>query len=243
MSALKDFEAAVGRESSALLSGWTPKDMASFSRNMEALFGLSIDDASSSLRVAAPREGLIGPLVAGLGEILDSAQCLRNIAIYVRRAPKANSGIEKGAYLRYHVENYLGELYILEKRLEAYLKTISRLFRLDPRQKELTDLAKSVRRVFKKSLSGADVARGVHVHQRRYTDLDLDRLRVLELVKDEGDSFGDMYDIAYRLARSRKRKWIERTNVVVDQLLDLYFAQLLTLLFDDEGHLKDPGSA
>ncbi|KAF0209029.1 MAG: hypothetical protein FD171_670 [Actinobacteria bacterium] len=241
MSAFEEFETALGRAGAAAMSTWTEDDQDRLARRIkEVLLGDAVDVPGTAQR--SSQKEFMPALIVGFGEIQESATCLRNVAVYVRRFPYANAGIEKGAYLRYHVENYLNELYILEKRLEAYIKVVSRLVS-DERGAELAKLSKSVRRVFKESLSGADVARGVHVHQRRYTDIHLERLKVLELVKTSDSRLEYLYELAYKETRTTKRVWIERTNTVVEGLLDQYFEQLLPLLFDVGGQLIPPASS
>ncbi len=101
-------------------------------RNIGALVWLEVDKQAEAWASTLTRWWYSYHFIE-FGEIMESVDNLHNIAVYIRRFPYARLGVEKGAFLRYHVENYLNELYILQKRMEAYLTAISRMYKLDPR--------------------------------------------------------------------------------------------------------------
>jgi predicted transcriptional regulator with HTH domain len=242
MPGFEDFHTAIGQTGSLLIQGMTEADREAANRNMSALLRESEPEPGPEPRVLRPDEELAQKLLFGFSEILESVDNLHNIAVYVRRFPYTNSGVEKGAYLRYHVENYLQELYILKERLKSYLTAIARAYRLDPRGPRLRAIAKAIEKHFHEAFAGTLRARGAHVHQHRYSDMDLERLKGLELVR-ESAGLQSWYENVYRETRRRKLKWIKGTNRSVDQLLDVYFEYLRDQLFDADGNLRQPQAA
>jgi hypothetical protein len=243
MPGLDDFRAFVTGEAASLISDMSKMDLATAEHNIAVLLGTSEDEPAPSPRPQQPKERTVAKLILGLSEILDSVQSLRNVSVYARRFPYANSGIEKGAYLRYHIENYLNELYILEKRMEAYLKAISRMYRHDPLGPTISRLADAILKSLSDALTDIREARGAHVHEERYSDQELNRLRVLETVKDQNARLSGLYEHFYRLTREAKLKWITEMNAGLQGLLDTYFAQLLEVLRSDDGHLHIPNGS
>jgi hypothetical protein len=234
LAGFDEFHTAIGAAGSALIKGMTDKDLETVRRNMSALLREEEPVPGSEPRRLTQDEELIQKLLFGFVEIQESIDNLHNIAIYVRRFPYANAGVEKGAYLRYHVENYLQELYILKERLKSYLTTVSRAYRLDPRGKRLGTVAKAVDKHFHEVFAGSLQARRRHVHQRRYSDPDIERLRGLEIVHHDNPSLDRWYRQVYKETRRRKLAWIARTNELVNKFLDVYFGLLYELLFTSD---------
>jgi len=191
-------------------------------------------------RTLKGRDELARDLFLRFCEILGSVENLANIELYIRRAPR--TGVSKAAYLRYHVENYLAELYVLRERLLAYSTLISRRYKHDYRLAEIKPVIAFHRELVLESLRGLSKARGRHVHERRFDDEDLDRLNLFDIVRKGDDTFAPAFEIVYREVRSSKRAWIRDTNRVVNDLLELYFGALRPLLSTDTGTLRFPSS-
>jgi predicted transcriptional regulator with HTH domain len=238
-----EFDAAIRAAGSALVTDMLDEDHEAVRRNLSALLREEEPAPGPKLRRLTKSEEVTQKLLFGFSEIQESIDNLHNIAIYVRRFPYANAGVEKGAYLRYHVENYLQELYILKERLKSYVTIVSRAYRLDPRGERLTAVAKAIEKHFREVFAGSLQARGRHVHERRHSDPELERLRALEMVHHGDPSLDRWYDQVYRETRRRKLAWIGHTNELVGRFLDVYFGLLYDLLFTSDGSVRQPSTA
>ena len=81
--------------------------------------------------------------------------------------------------IAYHVEKHLEETYILQQRMDRFLKILERKLQ----RRKLTAEAQAVasrRVVFDKTLKRLLGARHAHVHERRFLDRDIGQLGVLD---------------------------------------------------------------
>lgn len=191
-------------------------------------------------RQVSSRESFVEKLFLAFAEILQSVESLRNVSIYIRRFPYRNAGVEKTAYLRYHMENYLNELYLLENRIIAFVKITARQYRKDPRKDQIVHASKQIEEQVRESFAGLRRTRGAHVHEQRFDDFDLSRLVLFTTIGEDHDGFARQYEEVYRQVRHEKRLWIENTNQSVENLLEIHFNKLKLLLFDDKGNLRIP---
>jgi hypothetical protein len=240
MSTFDEFKKDLTRAAADLIAAAPPGDHAAVRYSIGRYMGHHDKTPPPKSRELSPRESFIEQLFFGFVEILESVESLRNVPIYIRRFPYRRAGVEKTAYLRYHIENYLNELYILKERMNALLTVISRRYRKDPRRDQIRDASKRIREHFDQALVNVVFTRGAHVHERRFGDYDLSKLILFKIMSSESDAYAMKYEEVYRQVRDTKRLWIEATNKSVEQLLDSYFGTLKTLLFDNKGNLEVP---
>lgn len=170
---------------------------------------------------------LANKLFRPLSEIMNSFECLENILVYVRSFPYKRQGISRVSYLKYHVENYLNELYILKNRLVAYCMILERAYRKSDNAESiaitLTSISQKVHGVFEGYIS----IRGVHVHEHRFSDHDFDRLASLELLTTHSTDLPDIliceYNEAYKEIRTKWVAKIESDLKALEKLLDYCF--------------------
>jgi hypothetical protein len=217
-----------------------------FSQRISWLFRLTPPERPIiNPRQFSPYENLFIKLFFGFIEIDKSKKNLQNALIYIRRFPFSKTRIERSTYLRYHYENYLNELYILNARMQKFLTIISRLYRHDPNGENITRITIEISHNFKEALSRLIEARGIHTHEERYSDSDFVQLNLFEIFKEEqipGLNMNFLYDIVYRRIIRAKRDFIRRTNKLIEKLLEIYFKRLFKLLFDKDEHLLIPQS-
>lgn len=72
---------------------------------------------------------LLAEIFWGSVEMWESHEALRDIETYLSRNPYSRLGVDKHRYLRYHVTNYLNEVYILQERLQAFTTGLLRKYR------------------------------------------------------------------------------------------------------------------
>ncbi len=187
-----------------------------------------------------------GKIFHGFIEIDSSIRTLRDIEIYISSFPYKNKTITKPRHLRYHIESYFNEVYILKERLNAYLTTVGRCFKGDRRQANILQNISPVFQVVKNSFGGVVDIRGRHVHRFRFDHKDLDRLETMELlvVNRPGkmsQTLRPYYEFTYKDIRRKWKKIIKDNNDQTIQLLHVYGRALNGVLFNARnGRLKYP---
>jgi len=182
-------------------------------------------------------------------EILYSYDTLKDIKYYCNNFPfqKENLRIR---YLRYNIENYLNEMYILKNRLESFPKKLERLYKNC--SKINNKKFKNFQLIFKDKFNKYDKIRGEHVHQYRYYDKDIKRLslienltpdilEIIEINKNSNTIDGiEVKDIPYKYYLDEynkiKNKWIKRINndlKIIKILLNFYFKGLRIIITEN----------
>jgi hypothetical protein len=152
-----------------------------------------------------PGEKAFAIVWAGFYEIAETHELLNETINYLERFP---SNLPSNArYLRFLISNYLNEVYILSKRLEAYSKKLSRLYKGNPQFEALKQTVADLDIYTYKFFEEINLSRGKHVHATRYLDNDLESLMLLEATT-HNKSLGltNMYKTKIK---STKDHWIE----------------------------------
>lgn len=177
-------------------------------------------------------------LFRGISEIYTTFNNLKNIEIYARRFPYRGCGISRLDYLKYHIENYLNEIYILKVRLIAYSKTISRAYRKSENAEAIQEDLGQVSKDISKALNKIVEIRGDHVHSLRYSDSKIDRLSTLELLSKSDDEpavlFRELFLTTYKQTRKEWTKAMKANREEIEKLLDDYCAVFIKAITDEE---------
>jgi hypothetical protein len=194
-------------------------------------------------RIPTPKEIYLKRIFDGFSEIHSSYQALTDIEIYINRFPFSATSVTKPRYLRYHVENYFNEMYLLKKRLLAFLTIIGRSFRKDSRHSAVLAATRPLFRIVSDSLKDVVDIRGRHVHQKRYSDTQIDRLELMELLSRDTKEDDELamalkpfYKFEYKRIRSEWKSQIKRNNETVNKLLMIYSDNLHSILFSPENN-------
>ena len=179
----------------------------------------------------------IGKLFRGFIEIDSCIRTLHDIAVYIGSFPYRNRAITRPRHIRYHVERYFQEVYILKERLVSYLKTVERRFTKGPIRNEVAEELRHLKGMIEASLQPLLGIRSQHVHEQRFADADLNRLDEIELLKDThvadlAEHFEDHYEIRYREVRQKWKRTIRDNNKAIDEVLDVCGNVLARILFD-----------
>jgi hypothetical protein len=210
-----------------------------FGRNTSA--SVSAPRATTDATPISEFGRIYGRLYPGFIEIMRSVQTLQDIPIYMRRHPPKLSPTGKVGYLRYHLENYVNEVYILQERLDAFAKSVQRAYRQDTREGRFHSQFDSLKTVIS-HFDNAVKMRGEHVHRARFSDPNLEKLEsfAVLMVTEESPIISVMFD--WDMKRLR-REWIgalARHNDTIQKMLDFYFGSLYNIVFDDQGRLRLP---
>ncbi len=65
-------------------------------------------------------------------EVILSYEALRSVEVYLARLPFTRAGIAPSKYIRFQIESFFNEMYILYERMKKFTVKVGREFRKDP---------------------------------------------------------------------------------------------------------------
>jgi hypothetical protein len=173
-----------------------------------------------------------------LSEVIASLQKIADIPIYICNYRYEDEGVSRLNYLRYHIEAYFNELYILQDRLGKYPVVLKRAYRSHERSDDIDKACDKLKSLVDGVFEGFKKLRGAHVHEERYDDSDLRRLSLLEsLSQSDGGIPKEIEKLFHETFDATCKKWVsvieENFNAFGD-LMDGYFRILGTVLLTDD---------
>ena len=173
-------------------------------------------------------------------EINSSYDSLCNIVIYIRRFPYSKEGITPTTYMRYNLENYLNELYLLKERLIGYINRAIKSYANSKDFKKKKDAASVLKKTVENAFRNYANARGSHIHQHRYDDFDLNRLNLFERLM-KGPATDDLTVLIKKLHKKTvsevKKKWIAKITEdisAIKNLLDVFFSVMYSIISSND---------
>lgn len=179
-------------------------------------------------------------LFHSLMEIETAIQNLLDTEIYIRRFPYKATRITRIRHLRFVFVNYLNEVYLLKQRLKAFLQLIEELYANGNRKKEVRKVTQLLFRYISEVFEQIVSVRSSHVHKEEYTDRQLERLEVLELISRNYSPTENQFNWAayfrwqYREIRKQKEKQVCEINKSIEDILNTYFSKLYPIVFSEE---------
>lgn len=176
--------------------------------------------------------------VKGFMEIASTLEALRLTYTFVSLAPPRSLRIKKPDYLKYHVSVYLQETYILKERLNTYATRIQRIYSKGSREISAEARIKPLFAMIKTAMDDLVLTRSAHVHERRYTDEDLDEISMFGMISDANQEFEEAFQYSYGLAKSTWKERIKKNNAATMKLIDHYFDELYEVItINDEVYI------
>lgn len=163
-----------------------------------------------------PNDAAFSTIFQGFIEISVTLDAMHLSGKLIGLAPPRAKSIKKDEYIKFLVGAYLQEIYILEQRLSAYAKKISRLYKI-------TTLPALVQKLVYLPLEQIISARGAHVHSQRYSDEKLDRLSRTALFESVGHELGEDLWFDYKLAQLEWTGRVKRNRESISKIVDCYF--------------------
>ncbi len=193
---------------------------------------LAIDGKKAVIRNNSPKENFIAnKLFRPMTEILNSLESIENIAFYTQNFPYEDEALSKVSYLKYHVENYLNEIYLLKNRMIAYLKLLVRAYKKSKYSEYVFKTISPLFSLISKGLDGYIKIRGAHVHENRYSDIDFDRLTTLEFFANRhGELSKPMSHLLNRAYTETETKWVDNIKQALEgikKIIEFYFSTLI----------------
>lgn len=179
-------------------------------------------------------------------EINNSYHALLDITAYLNSYPYRNKKTSKTRYLKYHIENYINEVYILKERLKTFFIKVERSYTKTKLHSLFQSIQENNMKYISNVLKRIIDSRGLHVHQSRFEDEDLERLSTFELLLNSNDiefreKIRTIYDSETKRVRKDKVKIISQMNDVIHDMLDHCFTEITLNMFDqDTGRIKFP---
>ena len=183
-----------------------------------------------------PADNFIRTLGLEWIEIVESAQALEAVPKYLGKESGRPASITRVQNLRYHYEHYFHEVYILKERLSRFLKIIQRKYR----REEVTKTIKKLESLVSEGFESLVSSRSVHVHKKRFSDPDIDRLKGFQIVAGNNRTFRRQLQRILRDVRRKKLEQIKSNNYAIEKLLNEYCRMLYPILFDKKGKPRFP---
>lgn len=174
-------------------------------------------------------------------EVTTSFDTLSNIPFYMRHFPSSISrSVTRPVWLRYHIENYLNEIYIFQNRVEAFFKLLRRGYRKQEYSSELNKRCDLLEKALKEGFSGVVTIRGKHVHERRFEDTTLATLDAIEFLAKFGKKSARERWHWFQEIRAEKISWMVNNNAAIRKWLDEVGRVLGKWLFMEDGKFRFP---
>ena len=146
---------------------------------IKSLFGLPEKRAKPAHRAPSPNERFWLNWFREFTEVNDSVDRLSHVVVYLSHYPRNRAlrfhKLSESDWLRYHIEVYLHETYILRERLSRFLRKLQKLA-LSARDRSGVDSVRGLRATVETSLHSVVRIRGGHVHEHRFEDEELRNL-------------------------------------------------------------------
>ena len=179
-------------------------------------------------------------------EINSSIERLDQCLVYLTHFPAKKSfrfhGLSESDWLRYHIEAYLQETYILYTRLTRFLRMVEKVAIASSDKAGLLS-AKGLKRIVEESFAAIVKTRAGHVHEHRFDATELRNLDTLVLLTKAG-RLRKLYvlrQLEYFSALEKWRKQLIANNKEILTGLVLLFPEATKILKRNEPH-PVPGS-
>jgi len=173
------------------------------------------------------------------GEIRKSLETLEYVPVFINSFRKSKAyreaGITSTVHLRYHVEHYLQETYILLGRMDKFMGWLSRVYKKNGRTQE-SEFVSKLRSIFDEHMKNFKMVRGSHVHTTRYDDNALNISTLFELVSTSDNEEVKLgAPLFYKLAKKEWSERIKKNNQDLKKSLDMIFEALIPIVFPSAG--------
>ena len=184
-------------------------------------------------------QAFIDAVAFGFGDVNRPYKSLAEVVEYIERTPPA--GVERAAYLQYHLEHWLHTLYVLKERTRSYITTVARLYRGTTRQSALASCARNGHAVFADTFREMLGIRGHHVHVSAAIPPALSELEVFDAMTAV---YGKVYTHPavpdYEALVADWATVLRQGNSEVTRVLDEIFSEVHPLLFNGEQPIFPP---
>lgn len=212
--------------------------------NIEKYQMLMADWASKTLmphvdRIRAGEEAdfaesqVFNTIFTGFTEIIDTYEALEFSSQLLSVASPRSKKIAKERYVKFVVNTYLQDVYILKERMNTYATKIKRMHERIGRNNLVSQHIDPLFPQIKSSFKGIVDTRGAHVHAKRFTDENLSEATSLALIATHSPEFEHYYNFSVHKVKIEWKNRIRRNNEQTLKLLNLYFGELICVVADN----------
>jgi hypothetical protein len=193
---------------------------------------------------SSPEGKFLAKISVGAFEIFNTYESMLDTEIYIRKFPYSRTRISKSRYLKNIIANHLNSIYMLKERMVKYLKILRRRYgrRSSADGKLTSKITQILEEYAESSFHQLNLIRHSHVHTEELYDTDLERLSILENFINNNptipslDRFKGYYDFEFDRIRKMKIKEIKKINADTEEVLDIFFDLIYTIVFDESGN-------
>jgi hypothetical protein len=180
-------------------------------------------------------------LMISFNEIFMSFNTLQIAPGLLRRTTRRGSA-SPSLLVRYHMDAYLNEAYILYLRLDNFAKRIAREYRKDSVGGRLNADLDWMLPTLRLAFRGIIEVRGRHVHSERYDDPQLRSLWLLENISQATGNYETEFALVFRNVKRDKVEFLASTTKASHSLMDRICRYYVEVLFDGDGNLRIPSN-
>ena len=206
---------------------------------LNPVFGLPVPKDVPKHRGPSPNERYWLDWFREFSEINNSMERLTHSLVYLSSYPKSKAfhfhRLSEADWLRYHIEAYLNEVYILHERLTRFLRKIEKVG-IAARDKSALNSVNKLKAVVTASLKNVVRARGGHVHEQRFDDTELANLGSLVLITKSSElrPLRTLRQLQYLKALQKWRRQLLANNKETQKLCEYVFEEANTILIRHE---------
>jgi hypothetical protein len=170
-----------------------------------------------------------------------SDQALAYLSHYPGNKALRFHGLTEASWLRYHIEAYLQETYILFKRFDRFLSKVEKVA-IDARDKSGVSSAEKLKTGLRATLKSVVATRSRHVHEYRFQDDELKNLDTLILLTNAGKmrSLRGFRRVQYLTALLKWRKQLRTNNEETQKLCTVLLEEVKEILTRNEPRYDNP---
>jgi hypothetical protein len=206
---------------------------------LNPVFGLPQPKDLPKGRKPSPNERYWLDWFQEFSEIDASMRRLNQALVYLSHYPDAKvfrfHKLSEADWIRYHIEAYLQETYVLYERLRRYLRKVEKVAIAACDRAGLSSV-KRQKSIIEASLKNVVTARGGHVHEYRFQDDELRDLDTLVLVTSAG-KLRELRWVRRHKFETALIKWrgqIQNNNRETEKLCVALFEETTTVLMRNE---------
>lgn len=184
--------------------------------------------------LARPTDGTFANVFYGFTEVSGAFDALLLSGVLIGLSPPRSKLIKSDEYLKYLINAYFQEVYILEQRLSAYARKVLRMYGRGSNEAAYAATINSLLSSISTTFGGITNTRGSHVHNRRFSDERLDLLSGLTLISQFKEEFAADVNFEFKMVQFKWKKTISDNNIATQQFLDHYFDGIFPLVTRSE---------
>jgi len=203
-------------------------------------------EVSLELKGYSRRKALhLGQVVGGAIDIGDQLDKLRAYEVYIEEFNYKGEKLTRTQHLRYTIENYLNDIFVLKNRMKKYLQKIMLLYSRDPNSKQIRKSCRHLLRRFPEIYDRILTLRGIHVHNKRYSESNIEMLERVEFISKVSNggskqSIRALFEIETRKQYAKWTRILKELNDYIEKDIDGVCDELCPLILNRNKNIRYP---